>query len=164
MNSKIKTAFRVYEIFSVCLISLLIVIGLIVWINIGRITVFAVEKALDNYGTEITGIISEFLESSDDSMGVKSIQITNEDGVQALRFDFTFDRMDLASVNINSFPNKNSKEIVTELGITPEDIPPQIKSLVQSTKLAVDIFIFDETDTLAFNRRLTPAEIADFLK
>jgi hypothetical protein len=97
-------------------------------------------------------------------MGVRAIQITRQEGVQALRFEFIFDNRDLASVGINSFHNKTSKQIVSELGITPEDIPDEIKSLVQSTKLAVDIYIFDEDDNLAFNRLIMPDEIADFLR
>jgi hypothetical protein len=142
----------------------LIIAVLIVWINIGKITVFALGKALDNYETEITELISDYLAASGDSMGVRAIQLTRQEGVQALRFEFTFDNRDLASVGIRTFPNKTSKQIVTELGITPEDIPDEIKSLVQSTKLAVDIYIYDENDNLAFNRLIMPDEIAEFLR
>ncbi|MCL2209387.1 MAG: hypothetical protein FWC19_03535 [Treponema sp.] len=163
MNSKLKTALRVYKIFSVCLISILIIAALIIWINIGKITVFALKKTLDNYNTEITEMISDYLASSGESLGVKSIQVVNEEGVQALRFDFSFDARDLARVDINSYRNKSSKQIVSELGITPEDIPPQIKSLVQSTKLAVDIYILNDDDNIVFNRRIMPNEIAEFL-
>jgi len=163
MNEKGKKVLRVYEIFSVCLISLLILTALIIWINFGRITVFAIEKALDNYETEITELVSEYLAASGESMGVRSIQVTRNEGVQALSFEFSFDTTDLRSVGINTFHNKSSKEIVSELGISPDEIPQEIKSLVQTTKLAVDIYIYDENDNLAFNRLIMPNEIAEFL-
>jgi hypothetical protein len=141
----------------------LIIAALIVWLNIGRVTVFAIGKALDRYNTEITELISDFFVTSGESMGFRAIQMTEQDGIPALRFEFTFDSSDLASVNINSFHNMSSIEIASELGITPDEIPTEIKSLVQSTRLAVDIYIYDENDNVAFNRLIKPEEIADFL-
>ena len=164
MNEKAKKVLRVYEIFSVCLISLLILTALIVWINFGRITVFAIGKALDNYDTEITELISDYLAASGDSMEIKSIQMTRQEGVQALRFDFMFASRDLQNIGIDTFHNKSSQEIVRELGITPDEIPSEVKSLVQSTRLAVEICIYNEDDNLVFKRLIMPNEIAEFLR
>jgi len=164
MNEKLKKVLHVYKIISVCVVSILIIAALIIWINIGRVTVLAIEMALDNYETEITDLLSDYLAASGESMGVRAVQMTNQEGVQALRFDFSFDSRDLRSVGINTFHNKSSQVIVRELGITPEQIPSEIKSLVQSTRLAVDIYIYDENDNLAFNRLIMPNKIAEFLK
>ena len=163
MNEKLKKVFRVYEIVSVSIISLLIVSALIIWINIGRFTVMAIGAVLDNYNEEVTELISDYFTHTGQTMGFRAVQMTRQDNVPALSFEFTFDTNDLRSVNINSFHNKSSNEIVRELGITPSHIPDEIKSLVQSTKMAVDINIFDENDNLAFKRLIMPNEIADFL-
>lgn len=164
MNEKLKKALRVYEIVSVCIVTLLIIAILLIWINFGRVAKFTIKKALDNYNTEITEIISDFLAASGNSMGIKAIQVTKQDGFDVLRFEFEFYSKDLESAGISSFPDKSSKEIISELGITPDQIPNEIKSLVQSTRLAVDIYIYDENDDLAFSRLIMPDEIADFLK
>jgi hypothetical protein len=164
MNEKLKKILRVYEIFSVCFVSLLILAALLIWINIGKITRFAVGKAVDNYNTEITEIISDYLASSGESMGFRAIQMTKQEGLEVLRFEFEVDNRDLIGVDIDSLHNKSSKELASEFGITPDGIPSQAKSLVQSSKMAVDIYIYDWDDNLVFNRLIMPDEIADFLK
>ena len=97
-------------------------------------------------------------------MGFRAIQMTKQEGLEILRFEFEVDNRDLIGVDIDSFHDKSSKELASEFGITPDGIPSQVKSLVQSSKMAVDIYIYDWDDNLVFNRLIMPDEIADFLK
>ena len=102
---------RVYAIFCMCVVTILIIAALITWINFGRITASVVEKVVDNYNYELNEFIHSYFAASvpDDSIQFESLQTIKGGGLQAA---FRIDNNALADIDINSFKDKNGNAIL----------------------------------------------------
>ena len=163
MKKILKTALKVYAIFSMCIVTILLITAIVVWISFGKITAFAVEKVIDNYNTELNEIVTGYFRTAipDNSIQFRSLQTISGEGLQA---SFRVNNNILSGVDINSFQNKTNEEIISELGITINDIPNEIRSLLAITKQALVLDFVDANGNAVINRRISSKEIEELLK
>jgi hypothetical protein len=134
---------------------------LVIWINFGKITGFALEKVVENFNTEINTAVSGFFaESIDDSMKFGSIQTVDDGGIRA---SFVLDDSVISDPSFNSYLRKSNMQIIRELGITASDIPDEIKPLFSLVKQTLYIDFTDSRGNAIISRAVSLAEINEFM-
>ena len=163
MKKALDVFLRVYSIFCMCIVTLLIIIALVVWINFGRIAGFAIGKVVDNYNVELSNTISRFLANAapDSLLQFQSIRTVEGGG---LYLSFVVDDSDLAKVDIDSYQTKTNIEIINDIGITPQDIPDDIRSILAMVRQTLLIEIKDRRGTTVASRNVSSAEISEFFR
>ena len=163
MKKVLKIMLRVYAIFSMCIVTILIIGGIVVLINFGKITAFAIGKVVDNYNTEINNFISDYFTAAipDDSIQFESLQTIKGGGLQAA---FRLDDKAMADIDINSYKDMSNEEILSELGITAADIPAEIMPLLSTVKETLVLDFKDKNGNAIFNRAISSKELSELLK
>ncbi|MCL2185652.1 MAG: hypothetical protein FWB86_07360 [Treponema sp.] len=158
----LKIIYKVYSIFCVILVSLLIIASLVIIINFNKITSYAIEQVVDNYNEGINEMIAGYFESSvtDNSIEFVSFKTVPGGGLQA---SFNIDKNAIAGVDIANYKDKTNEELITELGITANDIPSEIKSLLLMTKQTLVLDFNDFSGNNVINRVIKPEDIKTLL-
>ena len=148
---------RVYAVICMSIVTLFLITAMVVLFNFGRITAFAIEKVVDNYNIELNDIISNVFSTSITNKDIKfeSIQTVAGGGLQA---SFSINNSAAAGIDLNNYQNKSNDEIISELGITVDDIPAEIKSLLLITKQTL-VLNFKDLNGNEINRAITAEEI-----
>jgi hypothetical protein len=157
----LKIIFRVYSIICTVLFTLLLIAAIVVWANFGKITGSVLTRVVSSYNTEINTIVSNFFTESipADILQFQSIQTLSNGSLQA---SFQLENNAMTGIDISGFQNKSNIEILTELGITSADIPPEVKSILSLVKQTLVLDFKDRNGNLIINREITLEEIADF--
>ena len=163
MKDVFRTVIRVYSIFCMCLVTLLLVVVIVVWANFGKITARVMENVINNYNTEINGFISNYFETLVPDNSVKFISMqTIEGGGFHAAFSVNDDAVN--DVNISNYQEKSNEEILAELGITAKDLPAKIITLLSKAKEKIIIDFVDKNGSTVLNRTITSEEIKKFLR
>ena len=159
MRKILKIIFRVYMVFCTCAFTIMLVTGTVVWTNFGNINSKLVEKAVDNFGPELNGVVAGFLSTAipGNSIQFQSIQNTKGGGLQA-GFKVNDD------IDFSAYRNKSNQELIAELGLNIEDIPEQIKPLLMMVKETLILDFVDKNGKPVFNREFSPEDIKELLK
>ena len=163
MKAVLKTMLRVYSIFCMCLVTILLIAGIVVWANLGRITASVMERVVNKYNAELNMVISNYLRDSvpDNSIQFISINTVTGGGLHAA---FRVNSDVVNDVDISSYQNKSNEEIIAELGITAKDMPGEIISVLSMAKQMLIIDIVDKNGDAVINRKITSEEIQRYLK
>ena len=161
MKKALKIFLKVYSIFCMAVVTILLITGIIICINIGKITSFFINYFVDNYNTQLTEIISTHLSLSipDNSIQIESIKSIQGGGLQAT---FVVNSNDLAGIDIEAFQGKTNAEILAELGISNKDIPDEIKRILSMSRGNLVLDFKDINGNMINNSVLTNAEITEF--
>ena len=159
MKKVLKIILRVYAVFCTCVFTLLLIAGIVAWANRGKITAKVIENVVENFNTEINGVVSGYFAASipDNSIQFESIQTVKGGGLQAA-FKVNDD------TDFGEYRNKSNEEIISELGITAADIPAEIMPVLLMLKETLVLDFKDKNGNPAFNRAIPSEEIMKLLK
>ena len=162
MKNALMIFLKVYSIFCMVVVTMLLITGIIICLNIGRITSFFINYFVDNYNTQLTEIISTHLSLSipDNSIQLESIKSIQGGGLQAT---FIVNNDVMAGIDIEAFQGKTNMEILTELGISNKAIPDEIKRLLSLSRGSLVLDFKDNNGNMLNNSVLTNTEITEFL-
>jgi len=162
VKNVLKIILRVYCIICTVLFTAILITGIVVWANLGKITGTILVRVVDNFNTEINSIVSNFFSESvpQDIAQFQSIKTLDNGSLQA---SFQIENNAMAGIDIDSFQNKSNMEILEELGITSGDIPAEIKSILSVVKQTLVLDFKDRSGRTIINREITLEEISSFL-
>jgi hypothetical protein len=145
------------------IVTLLLITLLVVWINFGRITSFIIGNVVNNYNSELNDIISNVFSEliTDKSIQFESIKTVAGGGLQA---SFKVDNNVLSNVDIGNYQNKTNNEIISDLGITADNIPAEVKFLLTTTKQPLVLNFNDANGNPIINREISTREIQELLR
>ena len=163
MKKVLKIALRVYSIFCMCVVTILLIAGIVVLINFGKITAYFLGKVVDSYNTEINMAISSFLDTSipDNSIQFKSITTVKGGGLLA---EFNVNDNLVNGVNIGDYQGLSNEELIAELGITADSIPAEFLPMLQMVKETLVLDFVDANGNQILNRTITSKEITELLQ
>ena len=154
---------KVYAVFSMCAVTILIIAALIILINFNKITSFAVEKAVNSFNTELNDLVSGFFSAAeiDNSIRFESIKTIQGGGLQA---SFIIDSAKMPDLNLIGYHNKTNEQIISDLGIIPDDIPGEVKTLLKMTKQKLVLDFKDTRGIPIIQREISAKEIEELLR
>ena len=163
MKRILKIILKAYMILCTALFSLLLIAAIIVLINFGKVTSFVIEKAVDNFNTELNSIVSGFFLDSmtDNTIQFESITTIPGGGLQA---SFTVDNSVVTDFDMNNIQNKTNMELIEEFGITLNDIPLEARNILSMVNQKLVLNFKDGNGNPVINREISSREIAEFLK
>jgi hypothetical protein len=159
----LKIIITVYAIVSMVIVTVLIIGAVVIRANFSRITSFAIEKTVDNFNAEINDIISSHLAVSvkDNSISFESLKTIPSGGLQA---SFNVDSSALSGIDMQSYQDKSNSEIISDLGITLNDIPQEVITFLKMAGQTLVLDFKDRNGNEIINRALSTKEIEDFLR
>jgi archaellum component FlaF (FlaF/FlaG flagellin family) len=169
MNEKMKSVLKVLKTIllvymGICtfLFTILLIGALVAWLNIGKITSYALNTAVDNYNTEINRFANDYFkgEIPNNHLQFTSIKTQSDGSIAA---SFTLSNAVISSADTGSFNNKTARQIINDIGMAPRDLPIDINPLSSIIKQKWYIDFLDENGFIAASREVTLAELAQFL-
>ena len=162
MNSTLKKIFRVYSYICAGIVTLLLIAGIIVWINFGRITASVAERLIDNYNAELNLLIASYFNSAipGDSVRFESIRILDRRGLEA---SFSLDDRVIENIDFTSYDRKTNQELISEFGISVGAIPPQVKPLISRTASRLVLNFTDRSGNPVINREISSRDLEELM-